>query len=343
MRNRMVVTVFAVIALVTFAPVSAGGVVTIDPVKTTDKTEYVPAASITMSHSYFAWTQSGRGAEHVLLETDSAVGVRIDVADYSWVGGFAEGDPRLIFQLANFTGTPDSNVKFYDPVLDKLSAAPGGINTDVWQWSPTYDTDGADMLWILYGENRFATRTSPWRVRVWDEASGVRRTLAEATNRCRCIFPGTIAYPYASWSKGDPGNVFVYDLGSDVRTKLALPGDRDEHAITVTADGTAYVAQDGGACGTHPKLYRVAPDGTPTLIATLPAGTEPFSMSTLDTGSGIDLYFDRFACANSNYDIYVLRGADLVARAVRPSRIGGGSMRGADGRAPLPPGAMPPR
>ncbi|MEO8477742.1 MAG: hypothetical protein ABI572_11940 [Actinomycetota bacterium] len=343
MRNRTLITVLAVLALVASVPASAGGVVIIDPVKTSDKTEYLPAASITMSHSYFAWSQSGRNGEHVLLETDSGVGVRIDDADYSWVGGFAEGDARLIFQLANLRGNADSNVKFYDPELDKISAAPGGINTDVWQWSPTYDTDGASKLWILYGENHFATPTSPWRVRVWDEASGVRRTLAEATNRCRCIFPGTIAYPFASWSKGDPGNVFVYDLGTDVRTRLALPGDRDEHAITVTADGTAYVAQDGGACGTNPKLYRVAPDGTPTLIATLPAGTEPFTLSTLDTGAGIDLYFDRFACANSNYDVYVLRGADTVARPVRPNRIGGGSLPRSGGRAPLPPGAMPPR
>ena len=346
MRNRTIVSVLAVLALLTSIPASAGAVVTIDPVKTTDKTEYLPAASITMSHSYFAWSQNiRRGNEHVFLETDGGAAARIDDGNYGWVGGFAQGDARLIYQRLDLHRRgADSNLKFYDAELGTTTNAPGNINTDTWQWSPTYDTDSGDMLWILYGENRFATRKSPWRVRVWDEVSGVRRTLAEARNRCRCIFPGSVAFPFASWTEGDPADAFVYDLQSDVRTRLALPGDRDEHVITVTSDGTAYVAQDGGACGTHPKLYRVAPDGTPTLIASLPAGTEAFRMSTLDTGAGVDLYFDQMSCATGSSDIYVLRDADTVAGPVRAEHVGdGGMLPVTPGGRPLPPGAVPPR
>jgi hypothetical protein len=345
MRNRTIVSVLSLLALLTSIPASAGAVVTIDPVKTTDKTEYLPAASITMSHSYFAWSQSGRQGIHVRLDTDGSGEVRVDTGDFGWVGGFAEGDPRLIYQRAHIgRRNRDSNLAFYDAELGTTSGAPGKINTDVWQWSPSYDTDGSAMLWILYGENRFAKRSSPWSVKVWDEASGVRRTLAEARNDCFCLFPGTIAFPFASWTKGDPGDAYLYDLQSDVRTTLALPGDRDERVVTVTSDGTAYVAQEGRSCGRHTKLYRVAPDGTATLLASLPPRTAVDDLSTLDTGSGVDLYFDRTRCGRFNYDIYVLRDADTTTGLLLPERVGpGGAATVTRGGQILPPGAVPPR
>ena len=345
MHNRTLVAVLAVLALTASVPASAGTGVTIDPVKVSDKAEILPAASITMSHAYFAWSQSGRYGFHVHLDTDGSGAVRIDTGDYGWVGGFADGDPRLIYQRVHVgRRTQDSNLRFYDAELGTTSGMPGNINTDVWQWSPSYDTDGSDMLWILYGENRFARHGSPWRVKIWDEASGIRRTLAEARNDCFCLFPGTIAFPFASWTKGDPGDAYVYDLQSDVRTTLALPGDRDERVVAVTSDGTAYVAQEGRGCGRHTKLYRVAPDGTPTLLAMLPPRTEVNDMSTLDTGSGIDLYFDRTRCGRFNNDIYVVRGADTATGPLKVERVGSdGAATVTRGGQILPPGAVPPR
>jgi hypothetical protein len=346
MRNRTLVVVLSLFALVATVPAAAGTGVTIDPVKTSDKNEYLPAATITMSHGYFAWSQDVRdGSEHVFLETDGGPAARIDDADFGFVGGFAEGDPRLLYQRTRFSRHgADSNLKFYDAELGTTSNPPAAINTPAWQWSPSYDVDGSDMLWILYGENRFVKRTSPWRIKLWDEVSGARRTLAEAPYRCLCLYPGSIAYPFASWIRGLPGDAIVYDLQTDTRTRLALPTDHDEHVVTVTADGTAYVEQDGRKCGTHPAIYRIAPDGTPTLLASLPEGTESYRMRTLDTGAGVDLYFDRVACDSGSSDIYVLRSADAALGPLRAQHVGpGGTATVApDGRV-LPPGATPPR
>ena len=132
--------------------------------------------------------------------------------------------------------------------------------------------------------------------------------LAETTYRCGCIFPGTFAYPWVSWSKGLDGAVWRMNVETDVKEKLTVPGNRDEHSIGVTADGTAYVAQDGAACGTNGKIFRIDPDGTATLIASLPAGTEAYTLAPFDTGTGIDVYFDRYKCSTKRYDIYVIRG-----------------------------------
>ena len=123
-----------------------------------------------------------------------------------------------------------------------------------------------------------------------------------------------------------------------------LPRDRDEHVITVTSDGTAYVEQDAGACGSRPRLYRVESDGTATFLAALSEGTESFVMRTLDTGSGIDLYFDQMDCDTGLSDIYVLRDADTATGSLKAERVGsGGAATVGPGGRVLPPGAVPPR
>jgi hypothetical protein len=109
----------------------------------------------------------------------------------------------------------------------------------------------------------------------------------------------------------------------------------------VTADGTAYVVQDGAACGTHSKIFRIDPDGTATLIASMPAGTEAYTLAPFDTGTGIDLYFDRYKCSTKRYDIYVVRDAEAVTRTA-PVHLGSGGGSPAGGRR-MPVGSVPPR
>ena len=165
--------------------------------------------------------------------------------------------------------------------------------------------------------------------------------LAETTYRCGCIFPGTFAYPWVSWSKGLDGAVWRMNVETDVKEKLTVPGNRDEHSIGVTADGTAYVVQDGAACGTHGKIFRIDPDGTATLIASMPAGTEAYTLAPFDTGTGIDVYFDRYKCSTKRYDIYVIRDAEAVTRTA-PVHLGSGGGAPAGGRR-FPVGSVPPR
>jgi hypothetical protein len=342
MRNRAVTaTILSVLILAVALPAAAGGAVTMDPVKITSKTEFHPAAGDGGTNAYFAWSQIVRRHSHVFLETNGGAKDQIDAGEYGYTGGFAPGDDRLIYQQVDLNARHyDSNVKFYDATTDSTSGLGSPINNDHWQWYPTFDMDGSDTLWVLYGENRFKRPTSPWRVFVWDEASGTRRVLAETTNRCGCISPGTIAYPFVGWSKGAEGNVWRMNLDTDTTEKLTLPGDRDEHAIALTADGTAYVTQDGAACGTNGKIFRIDPDGTATLIASMPPGTEANTLAPFDTGTGIDVYIDRYTCSTKRYDIYVIRDADTVAGTAAMPVDSGSAGRVGGGRFPV--GSVPP-
>lgn len=341
MRNRPALAAFvSLIVLALVAPASAGAG-NVDPVKTTKKSESLPAPGSSPSHDYFAWSQPVNGRDQVFLETDGGPKQQISTAIYGFAGGFAHDRDELIYQDLHRSGSGiDSGLKMYDAAVGQFLALPAAINTSGWEWSPSYDVDPSDGQWFLYGENQFGSANAPWRVFVYDLAGAKRMLMGATTFRCGCIQPGTIAYPWVSWSKGPSGNVWRRNLETDDVEKLTVPGDRDEHAIAVTADGTAYVAQDGTRCGSNSKLYRVDPDGTTTRLATLPGGTEAYSLSTLDTATGVDLYFDRYACSNERFDIFKIADANTAERVVTPRFVGAGGSGAVDGA--LPPGAVPP-
>lgn len=343
MRNRAAVAaVLALLMLVATLPASAGPVVTIDPVKTTAKTEFLPAPGMSVTHGYFAWTQRINGYWHVFLEVDNGSKARVDTGRHGFAGSFAPGEDRLLYQRITFPGgDSQSDLRFYNGDSGGTSNLPNAINNDLWQWAPSYDLDDSDNVWVLYGENRFNGPTAPWRVMLFDGSTGKKQVLSETTYRCGCIFPGTFAYPWISWSKGSNGDVWRMNVITEEKEKLSVPGNRDEHAIGVTADGTAYVVQDGDRCGTHAKIFRVDPDGTATLIASMPGGTEPSTLAPYDTGAGIDVYFDRYSCSTRKLDIYVIRNAEAVTRTV-PLHLGSGNVTPAGGRR-MPVGSVPPR
>ena len=187
---------------------------------------------------------------------------------YGFAGAFAAGEDNLIFQQIKFPGgDAQSDLRMWDGLTGDTNAF---VSNDQHRPSgsgrrPTTST--GPNLWLLYGENRFNGPKAPWRVILFDGSTAKKHVLAETTYRCGCIFPGTFAYPWVSWSKGLDGAVWRMNVETDVKEKLTVPGNRDEHSIGVTDDGTAYVVQDGAACGTHSKIFRIDPDGTATLIA----------------------------------------------------------------------------
>ncbi len=342
MRNRPVLAAFvSLIVLALVAPASAGAG-DVEQVKTTKKSESLPAPGSSPSHDYFAWSQPVNGRDQVFLQTDGGPKEQVSTGIYGFAGGFAHGTDELIYQdLHRGGGGIDSGLKIYDAASGLLSPLPADINTSWWEWSPSFDVDPSEGRWFLYGENRFGSPNAPWRVFVYDAANQKRMLMAGTTYRCGCTMPGTLSYPWVSWSNGRNGNVWRRNLETDLLEKLTLPGDRDEHSIAVTADGTAYVAQDGTRCGSNGKLYRVDPDGTTTRLATLPGGTEAYTLSTLDTATGVDLYFDRFTCSTKRFDIFKIADANTAERVVVPRFVGAGGAGAAGGRQ-LPPGSVPP-
>ena len=120
------------------------------------------------------------------------------------------------------------------------------INSDQWQWAPSYDLDGSDNMWLLYGENRFNGPKAPWRVdpvrRKHEHEAGARRDDVPV----RLHLPGDVRLSVGVLEQGTrTATVWRMNVETDVKEKLTVPGNRDEHSIGVTADGTAYVVQDG--------------------------------------------------------------------------------------------------
>lgn len=311
-RTALTLTVAALLAV---GAVPAAAVGTPVPVKTTKAFEWAPAAAHDGSHTYFAWTQDILGKpkapDSAFFQVDGGTTRRINPArTYGFLGDFDAGTSTLIYQQAAGTS---SDLYLYDVNTRSSLPTPTGINTAAWQWNPSIDTDsGSGTRWILYGENRFNGPTAPWRLFLYNATTHAKLKLDETTNRCGCLFAGDIAYPWVVWSKGLNGNVWRYNIMTQVKNKVVLPRDRDEYYASATSDGTVYVAQAGDTCGAAAKLWRVDSGGAATLVYALSAGSEPLSINATDTGAGVTLYSDRYFCKTKTSNIFRIDDADTV-------------------------------
>ena len=313
MRVRPRTLLIATIVLLAGSlPAQAVGVPT--PVKTTKAFEWAPAAGNDGTHDYFAWTQNILGRpkapDSAFVQIDNGAPSRINPGGtYGFLGDFDAGTSTLVYQQAR---GPSSGLRFFDASTHTFLPTPPGINNSLWQWNPSIDTDGGSgTTFVLYGENVFTHPTSPWRLYLYNETTQAKILLDRTTNRCGCLTGGGIAFPWVVWSRG-LGDVWRYNINTKVKSKIALPTDRDEYYASVTSDGSVYVAQAGDRCGVQAKLYRVAPGGAATLLFALPAGSEPLSINTIETGSGVTLYSDRYYCAAKTSNIFKIDGADTV-------------------------------
>jgi hypothetical protein len=137
-----------------------------------------------------------------------------------------------------------------------------------------------------------------------------------------------VAYPWVTWAVGADATAWRYDIRTGERTPL-LPTDRDEYGVTVTPDGTAYVAQSGDRCGSAAALYRVEPDGTPFLIHEFRDRREGANLNVDATGSHDHLYVDRRNCRTGSSDILRFRRAEVIGEPAspRPGRAERGTAR----------------
>jgi hypothetical protein len=332
MRVR-VRTLLATAIILVAGSIPAHAVATPTPVKTTKAFEWAPAAGHEGGESYLAWTQDILGRpnapDSAFFQINGGTTRRINPrGTYGFLGDFDAGTSTLVYQQALRTA---SDIRLFDVSTRTFGITPAGINTAAWQWSPSIDTDEGTGTgtWYLYGENRFNGPTAPWRLILFNEAATPKKlVLDEVTNRCGCLFAGDIAYPWVVWSKGLMGNVWRYNIETQVKNKVLLPTDRDEYYASAAPDGTVYVAQAGDRCGTRARLYRVDPDGTPTLLFALPSGSEPLSINATDTGAGgTTLYSDRYFCTTKTSNIFKIDDADTATLQRGAGSVGDGVRR----------------
>jgi len=332
MRNTFRLTIAAALVLIAASPAvpaprPSAASPPLDIVKGTSLFEGYGAATHIGPRRLFAWSNEV-GSTHTdlaaFVETNGGGVTRINARRSSaYIGGFDPGTDHVIFQQVR---GGESDLFLYD-VGDRVRTPLRALNDGHWQWNPSIDTHQGTP-WIVYGVNRFGSASAAWRLYLANGRTGERTLLDSTTNRCGCMFPGTVAYPWVTWAVGADATAWRYDIRTGERTPL-LPTDRDEYGVTVTSDGTAYVAQSGDRCGSAAALYRVEPDGTPFLIHEFRDRREGANLNVDSTGSHDHLYVDRRNCRTGSSDILRFRRADVIGEPAspRPGRVERGTAR----------------
>jgi hypothetical protein len=314
MRNLLRLAVAAALLVIAASP-AASVWVNPDVIKGTALFEGYPGPTHLGPRRLFAWSNEiDRAGSRIAayVETSSGSVTRVSAKRTSgFVGGFDVGTDKLIYQQVRKN---DSDLFMYDVGSAKRTPI-RALNDGHWQWSPAIDTHRG-TTWILYGVNRFGSPAAKWRLYLYDTSTGQSRLLEETDNRCGCLFPGTIAYPWVTWAVGEDATAWRYDIRTGERIPL-LPTDRDEYSATVTPDGTTFVAQSGDRCGSSAALYRVEPDGTPFLMHSFVNGREAGNLNVDYTRRHDQLFFERRFCRSGSSDILRMRRAELVGVPAR--------------------------
>lgn len=338
MKTAIRLTIIAALVLVVVQP-AASVFINPDVVKGTSLFEGFGAGTHIGTRRLFAWSnESGRRGNGLVAfaETNGGTLTLINARrTEAFVGGFDQGADRVVYQQVR---RGESDLFLFD-IGARERTALRALNDGHWQWNPSIDTHRG-TTWIAYGVNRFGSPAAKWKFYLHNGETGERILLDETTNRCGCLFPGTVAYPWVTWAVGDDATAWRYDIRTGERTPL-LPTDRDEYGVAVTPDGTAYVAQGGDRCGSNSELYRVDPDGTPFLIHEFAEGREGTNLSVDTTGPRDRLYFDRRSCRAGSSDILRLRRAESIGEPAAPGRGAGGPAVGAVRRSGASSGASP--
>ena len=298
-----------VVALVSAMP-AATAFVNPDVVKGTSLFEGYGASTHIGSRRLFAWTNEMRRESDLdaFVEANGGAVMRINAErTNAYVGGFDSGTDRVIFQQVTAN---DSDLFLFD-ISSGRREPMRALNDGHWQWNPSIDTDRSGTTWVTYGVNRFGSPSAKWRLYLVNMDTGERTLLDETTNRCGCLFPGTVAYPWVTWSVGADATTWRYDIRSGERVQL-LPTDRDEYSAATTPNGVTYVAQGGDRCGVNARIYRVDRDGTATLLLRFGAGREAANLSVDHTAPHDRLFYDRRICRSGRADILRLRRADVL-------------------------------
>ena len=244
---------------------------------------------------------------------------------------------EAVYQQVDGAG---SDIYLYDLEARTREPAPGSVNTNLWEWSPSV-SDG----YILFGRNKFRRPSSPWKIMLYDRVAETAVALDSVTYECRCIFLGQVSDAYATWTKClRDCHVWYHDIEAGTTHKVPNPLDKQQYNPGVSgASGDLFFIRSGNGCGQNVRIVRWNPvaGGDATVVGVLPQGYDVNSNVTVfdDTGGHQDVYLARYPCSGSfNANIYVVNDADTaaVARSARD-----GSASSAASKRPVMPGAAP--
>lgn len=284
---RLTVLAFAVSALLIVGSTPVDAATTI--VLQSPRDESTPSGE----GANIAWSQnSNKHPRHYDAFLREGAGSPLKVnppGTVGFAGGF-DGD-QLIYQRVNRTG---SDLRFFDVSTHQQVAAPAGLNTPLWEWSPTFSDP-----YVLFNRESLSRR-GRWteRVTLFDTTTMTSELLVKTEAR----YPGSsragqVNGTWATWERcgGTTCNVFVRDLVGGVTTQLPNPGGKPQYAPSIAADGTVFYVRSGFGCGLNVRIMR-NDGGVVTTLATLPSGRDSFDTYTDDSGATPTLWFSRDSC-----------------------------------------------
>jgi hypothetical protein len=190
---------------------------------------------------------------------------------------------------------------FTDLVTRRHDWPPSGVNTDAQEWSASLSGD-----WLLFTRS---TRTTD-ALLVANVAGGEIRTLVRAGRAD--IRAGNLEGTLATWAtcvSRRRCTTYVHDIATGTRRTLPNPRRRAQYGPSVTSDGTVYLAE--ASVHDYPldaTLWRIAPDGSRTLLLRLGPRYDLADTSAVERGGGVvDVYFDRFRTNSNAVDVVRLR------------------------------------
>ena len=103
---------------------------------------------------------STRNRRHPDAGRDGHRRIRRTAGSHTFFGDFDPAGDRVLFQDTNRNR---SNVRCYRIDTDDFASVHAKINTELWEWAPDISSE-----FILFGRNKFATGSSPWRIMLYD-------------------------------------------------------------------------------------------------------------------------------------------------------------------------------
>jgi hypothetical protein len=274
---------------------------TIIPIKASKAFEIEPESF--GGRHLFAWTQTrtpnsrGRGW-NVMLGINGKVRQISRKGSYSWPDGFDDAG-RLIFQQS-FVRTP-ANSDLFMWSSGHITRLPKIVNNKRWQYAG--DRWGN---WLVYGENVFTHKSSPWSIVRYNFSTGIRTVLVHARDSCRCVDPGNVVGSVTAYRAGR--RITVQELAPPMTRKLTNPpaGYLDDYPYLVDPTPGSpdsgdevlfFMRARAGACGSSVKIMQAPyPYTSATAVYAAPRHVAINSLTVDDTTGPRNVYFGRQTC-----------------------------------------------
>jgi hypothetical protein len=307
-RRQSALLLAAAFAIVMSA--AAAGATGPFPVKTTAKSEVVPAAG----EEWFAWSRSRRltrGPFDLYAQRTDGQAFRVGKKAYA---GAIDGS-TLAYQVILGPGLGNSDLRLLDLATRRQKRLPTGVNTARWECCARISGN-----WLLFGRAR-ASGTGRQLVLLRNLVTGEQRVLDANQAKRGALRAAQLNGNYAVWSRCDPFpqcRIFRYDVGSGSATLLPVPPGQIPYAPSVNELGTVYYAQRGPGCGNSVKLMKQRLLDAPELLVTLPPGRDVgvtyAHIATVKPPRELvktNVYFDQRTCGKQQrWDIYRIEDTD---------------------------------